>query len=121
MTLYETIKATLDTLSVSNAVGLWRGDPAPAEYCVITPIGDQFIMADDAPIFNIPEARIVLYSNTNYLSKAKQITNALLSAGANITERTYLGYDDSTNYHAYAIGVEIKEDWEETPNGTSGT
>ena len=43
--------------------------------------------------------------DTNYLQRKRQITSALLGAEFTITDRVYLGYEDDTGYHHYAIDV----------------
>lgn len=94
--------------------GVFSGVP-PDEYLVLTPLTDEFaLFGDNAPLFNISEVRISLFSKGNYLQRKKQITALLLAAEFTITDRRYIGHEDDTGYHHYAIDVakhcELKED-----------
>jgi len=94
--------------------GVFSGVP-PDEYLVLTPMTDEFaLFGDNTPLFNISEVRISLFSKSNYLQRKKQITALLLAAEFTITDRRYIGHEDDTGYHHYAIDVakhcELKED-----------
>jgi len=90
---------------VSVETGLFSG-PAPDEYIVITPLADTFaVHADNAPGLEVQEARLSLFSKHNYLQRKKQVVSALLQNDFTITERRYLGYENDTGYHHYAIDV----------------
>lgn len=94
--------------------GVFSGVP-PNEYLVLTPMTDEFaLFGDNTPLFDISEVRISLFSKGNYLQRKKQITALLLGAEFTITDRRYIGHEDDTGYHHYAIDVakhcELKED-----------
>lgn len=94
--------------------GVFSGVP-PDEYLVLTPMTDGFaLFGDNIPLFDISEVRISLFSKGNYLQRKKQITALLLAAEFTITDRRYIGHEDDTGYHHYAIDVakhcELKED-----------
>ena len=73
---------------------------------VILPLSDLFeVHADNRPVFDVQEARISLFSMNNYLEKKRQLTLALLDADFTVTERRYVGHEDDTGYHHYAIDV----------------
>lgn len=85
--------------------GVFSGIP-PDEYLVITPMTDEFaLFGDDAPLMDVSEARLSLYSKGNYQRRKRQITRVLLGAEFTITDRRYIGHEDDTGYHHYAIDV----------------
>ena len=87
--------------------------PAPTEYVVITPLSEHFaLFSDDAPGMNIEEARMSLFSKGNYGVKKRQLVRLLLTAGFLVTERRYIGLEEDTGYHHFAIDV-AKEYMEE--------
>ena len=81
-------------------------DPAPDKYAVITPMVDTFeLYTDDKPRHEIQEARISLFDKGSYTAVKNQIVRILLDADFIITDRRYIGYEDDTGYHHYAIDV----------------
>lgn len=81
-------------------------DVPPDEYLVLTPMADVFaLFGDNAPLVDVSEVRISLFSKGNYIKRKDQITSALLGAEFTITDRRYVGYEDDTGYHHYAIDV----------------
>ena len=93
--------------------GVFSGVP-PDEYLVLTPLTDDFaLFGDNAPLMDVSEVRISLFSKGNYLQRKRQITGALLRAGFVITGRTYVGHEDDTGYHHYAIDVAQSYETEE--------
>ena len=86
---------------------------APDEYVVITPISEHFeLYSDNAPGMNIEEARLSLFSKANYAAKKRLLVRLLLSAGFLVSERRYIGLEEDTGYHHFAIDV-AKEYMEE--------
>ena len=86
---------------------------APDVYVVITPISEHFeLFSDNAPSMNIEEARLSLFSKSNYGVKKRQLVRVLLSAGFLVSERRYIGLEEETDYHHFAIDV-AKEYMEE--------
>ena len=93
--------------------GVFSGVP-PDEYLVLTPMTDEFAMfGDNVPLIDVSEVRISLFSKGNYLQRKKQITALLLGAEFTITDRRYIGHEDDTGYHHYAIDVEKSYETEE--------
>ncbi|MBO6126645.1 MAG: hypothetical protein J6P21_01385 [Clostridia bacterium] len=79
----------------------------PNEYIVLTPMTDNFdYFADNLPQFEISEVRISFFTKSNYIERKNQITELLLQYDFNITGRWYIGHEDDTGYHHYAIDVE---------------
>ena len=86
---------------------------APDAYVVITPISEHFeLFADNAPGMNIEEARLSLFSKGNYSAMKRQLVRLLLTAGILVSERRYIGLEEDTGYHHFAIDV-AKEYMEE--------
>ena len=98
----------LNTL-ISPLVPLETGvfsDPAPDRYAVITPMVDTFeLYTDDKPRHEIQEARISLFDKGSCTAVKNQIIRILLDADFIITDRRYVGHEDDTGYHHYAIDV----------------
>ena len=98
----------LNTL-ISPLVPLETGvfsEPAPDRYAVITPMVDTFeLYTDDKPRHEIQEARISLFDKGSYTALKNQIVHIILDADFIITDRRYIGYEDDTGYHHYAIDV----------------
>ncbi|MFP3156458.1 hypothetical protein LQZ18_18975 [Lachnospiraceae bacterium ZAX-1] len=85
--------------------GVFSGVP-PDEYLVITPMTDEFaLFGDDAPLMDVSEVRLSLFSKGNYQQRKRQIASALLSAEFTITDRRYIGHEDDSGYFHYAIDV----------------
>jgi hypothetical protein len=93
--------------------GVFSGVP-PNEYLVMTPTTDEFaLFGDNAPLMDVSEVRISLFSKGNYLQRKRQITAALLGAGFTITDRRYVGHEDDSGYNHYAIDVAKEYETEE--------
>ncbi|HHV87223.1 MAG TPA: hypothetical protein GXX42_15680 [Petrimonas sp.] len=85
--------------------GVFSGIP-PDEYVVLTPLTDNFsVFGDDKPQLETQEARISLFSKKGYIKRKIQLVKLLLGADFVITDRRYIGYENSTGYHLYAIDV----------------
>ena len=81
-------------------------ESAPSRYVVITPLADTFeLYSDDSPRNESQEARLSLFDKGSYTSVKNQIVRALLNAEFTITDRRYIGHEDDTGYHHYAIDV----------------
>ncbi|ABZ85474.1 conserved hypothetical protein [Heliomicrobium modesticaldum Ice1] len=114
MSVLSELNTMLDALDIPVETGVFKGK-APDEYVVITPLTDTFgIHADNRPRFEVQEARLSLFSKSNYQQRKKQIVGALLDNGFTVTDRRYIGHEDDTGYHHYAIDVakeyELRED-----------
>ena len=81
-------------------------ESAPNRYVVITPLADTFALyTDDGPRHETQEARLSLFDKGSYTAMKNQIVRALLAADITITDRRYVGHEDDTSYHHYAIDV----------------
>ena len=105
MSVLSELNALITGLGVSVETGVFS-DVAPDEYVVITPLADTFqLFASNQPEFETQEARLSIYSKGNYLDLKNRILRALLDADFTITDRLYIGHEDDTGYHHYAIDV----------------
>lgn len=96
---------TLLTPVLPVETGVFSGT-APDEYLVLTPLVDTFsLFVDNKPLMDVSEVRISLFTKHNYLARKHQITRALLGAGFTITDRRYIGHEDDSGYHHFAIDV----------------
>ena len=105
MSLLSEIKAAVTGCGLPVETGVFSGEP-PEEYVVVTPLADTYeLHADNLPGYEAQEARLSLFSKGNYLMRKGQLSNALLAADFVITDRRYIGHEDDTGYHHYAIDV----------------
>ena len=89
-------------------------DTPPDRYAVVTPLADEFdLHADTQPGVDIQAARISLFDKGNYTKMKNQIICAVLSAEMTITDRRYIGHEDDTGFHHYAIDVAKHYEMEE--------
>ena len=111
MSLLSEIKAAVTGCGLPVETGVFSGEP-PEEYVVVTPLADTYeLHADNLPGYEAQEARLSLFSKGNYLMRKGQLSNALLAADFVITDRRYIGHEDDTGYHHYAIDVANCMDW----------
>ena len=81
-------------------------DVPPDLYLVITPLTELFeVHGDNEPGYEIQEARLSLFAKGNYIKIKNIIVRTLLGADFTITDRRYIGHEDDTGYHHYAIDV----------------
>lgn len=105
MNILEELNTLVTAIPLPVETGVFSS-LAPDEYAVILPLSDIFeVHADNRPGFDVQEARISLFSKSNYLEKKRQLTMSLLDADFTVTERRYIGHEDDTGYHHYAIDV----------------
>ena len=105
MSILEELNSVLSGIGLKVETGKFS-DTAPSEYVVLTPLTDSFdLYADDIPRYDISEVRVSLFSRGNYTKRVKQLVKALFSAGFTITERRYIGHDDSTGYFNYSVDI----------------
>jgi len=103
MSILSDLNEVLEPLHIPIETGVFSGVP-PDEYLVFIPLTDIFeVHADNRPGFDVQEVRISLFSKGNYQQRKRQITTALLNADITVTERRYIGHEDDTGYHHYAI------------------
>lgn len=113
MSILADLQKTLKPLKIPIETGVFSSVP-PDEYIVLTPLGDSFeLNADDFPEYDRQEIRISLFSKGNYLKRKKELVKALFKADFTITDRRYIGHEDDTGFHNYAIDVEKIYEMEE--------
>ena len=105
MSILLELNRIVDGLGILVETGVFK-DKAPDEYVVITPLADTFdVHADNRPQFEIQDARLSLFSKNNYQVRKNQLVRAFLDADFTVTDRRYIGHEDDTDYHHYAIDV----------------
>ena len=105
MSLLSEIKAAVTGCGLPVETGVFSGEP-PEEYVVVTPLADTYeLHADNLPGYETQEARLSLFSKGNYTAIKDTLVRALLGADFCITDRRYIGHEDDTGYHHYAIDV----------------
>ena len=99
------INTAVSALDIPIETGVFS-EAAPDEYVVITPLADSYeLHADNAPGFETQEARLSLFTKGSYTKLKNTLVRALLGADFYITDRRYIGHEDNTGYHHYAIDV----------------
>ena len=105
MSMLEELNTIVESAGLPVETGVFSS-AAPSEYVVITPISEHFeLFSDNAPGMNIEEARLSLFSKGNYGLKKRQLVRLLLLAEFLVTERRYIGLEEDTGYHNFAIDV----------------
>ncbi|HEX3025729.1 MAG TPA: hypothetical protein VHR42_00645 [Clostridia bacterium] len=105
MSILEELNTLLTGIGLSVETGMFSGAP-PDEYLVITPLADTFEgYADDLPQQEIQEVRLSLFSKGSYTARKNQIVRSLLENNFTVMDRRYIGHEDDTNFHQYAIDV----------------
>ena len=105
MSILEELNTILTEIGLSVETGVFSGAP-PDEYLVSTPLADTFEgYADDLPQQEIQEVRLSLFSKGSYTARKNQIVRSLLENNFTVTDRRYIGHEDDTNFHQYAIDV----------------
>lgn len=101
--LFELCDLLEPILPVETAV---FSNTAPDTYAVLTPLGDNDEMfCDNAPAFEVQEARISIFTRTNYIKLRSAVVSALRNAGITITDKRFVDREDITGYNHYAIDV----------------
>lgn len=104
MSLLSELNALLKPI-VPLETGVFSDTP-PNRYLVITPLADTFeLYADNIPNHEIQEARLSLFDKGSYTGIKNIIVRTLLNADFTITDRRYVGHEDDTGFHHYAIDV----------------
>jgi len=105
MSVLADIQSALSGLGIPIETGVFS-EKAPAKYIVVVPLADTFdLHADNAPGCDVQEARISIYAQGSYTKEKNAIVKALLAADMTITDRRYIGYENDTGYHHYAVDV----------------
>ena len=109
--------AELNAIAKQGGIAVETGvftDTPPDAYLVLTPMADSFgIHADNAPDIEIQEVRLSLFSKGSYTKLKNTLIRAILAAEITITDRRYVGHEDDTGYHNYAIDVAKHYEMEE--------
>ena len=112
MSMLEELNMIVESAGLPVETGVFS-TTAPDAYVVITPMSEHFeLFSDDTPGMNIEEARLSLFSKGNYGAKKRLFVRLLLSAGFVVSDRRYVGLEEDTGYHHFAIDV-AKEYMEE--------
>lgn len=105
MSLLALLKSICGELSIPCETSIFKA-PAPDKYIVFTPLLDSYdVFSDNKPGVDIEEVRISYFDKGNYLEGKKKIEKAVIDADITITDRRYIGHEDDTGYHHYAIDV----------------
>lgn len=113
MSLLSELNTIASTVGIQIETGVFS-DTAPDEYGVLTPMVDSFeLHADNQPGMEIQEVRISLFTKGNYTAMKNKMVRALLGEEITITDRRYIGHEDDTGYHHYAIDVAKSYETEE--------
>jgi len=105
MSILNELNLIADMCNIPVETGRFSGVP-PDVYLVITPLIDMFeVHADNIPGYEVQEARLSLFSKDSYTTIKNTIVRTLLGADFTITDRRYIGHEDDTGYHHYAIDV----------------
>ena len=103
MSLLSELKDIAENCGVKVETGVFSDTP-PDEYIVLTPLTDSFEMhCDNLPEYEIQEVRISIFSKGNYTVLKYKLVTAILKADITITDRRYIGHEDDTGYHHYAV------------------
>ena len=105
MNILSELNTLLSTTDIQVETGVFSGVP-PDEYLVLTPLTDSFaVFGDNKPQLDVQEVRLSLFSKNNYFQRKNQLVRLLLQADFVITDRRYVGHEDDTGFHNYAIDV----------------
>ena len=113
MSLLSELKQVVEQCDIPVETGVFSDVP-PDTYAVLTPLSDSFdIHADNKAGVDVQEVRLSLFSKKNYLKTKNTIVHTLLAVDITITNRRYIGHEDDTGYHHYAIDVAKSYIWED--------
>ena len=113
MSLLSELKSIAENCGVKVETGVFSDTP-PDEYIVLTPLADSFEMhCDNLPEYEVQEVRISIFSKGNYTALKNKFVTAILKADITITDRRYIGHEDDTGYHHYAVDTAKSYEMEE--------
>ena len=113
MSILADIQSVVAPLGIPIETGVFK-DKAPDKYIVVIPLSDTFaVNADNAPAYDVQEARLSLYTQGSYTKEKNTLVRALLAADLTITGRQYVGYETETGYHHYNVDVANHYEMEE--------
>ena len=111
--LLEQAKTICLSLGLPFQTGLYTNAPHPDTFVVATPLADVFdVHADNQPRIEIESVRLSLFTKSNYLALRTRLTKALLGAGVTVVARRYVGFEEDTSYHHYALDIETHHPFE---------
>jgi len=103
--ILKDISEVLEPLGIPIETGVFSDKP-PDEYIVLIPMSDIFEhYGDDLPGAEVQEVRLSLFSKGNYQKRKNEVVFILLSADFTITDRRYIGYEEDTGFHHFAVDV----------------
>ena len=103
MSLLSELKDIAENCGIKVETGVFSDTP-PDEYIVLTPLADSFEMhCDNLPEYEIQEVRISIFSKGNYTALKYKLTASIFKADISITDQRYIGHEDDTSYHHYAV------------------
>ena len=106
MSILEELNQTLACLDIPFQTAVWS-ETAPDQYIVITPLDDALTLyGDNAPDGVIEEARLNLFSKSNYTEDKHRLIDLMLTNDFTITYISYVGFETDTKYHHLVIEVE---------------
>lgn len=112
MSALSELNALLGALKVPVETGVFKGNKAPQTYAVLTPLVDtDSLFADNAPLYEIQEVRISLFTKGSYTQLRQKVVKALRAAEFTISDKRYHGYETDTEYHHY--GIDIAKEYDE--------
>lgn len=112
MSILSELKQITEQCGVPVETGVFSDTP-PETYIVLTPLSDSFdLHADNCPGTDIQEVRVSLFCKDNYMKIKNRLVKAMLKEEFTITDRRYIGHEDDTGYHHYAIDVAKSYIWE---------
>lgn len=113
MSLLSELKDIATECGLPVETGVFSG-AAPEAYLVLTPLNDTFdLFRDNAPGIDVQEVRLSLFTKGSYTEVKNALVRLLLAADMTITDRRYIGHEDDTGYHNYAIDVAKTYEMEE--------
>lgn len=105
MNILEDIKTALAEFDVPIETSVFSNSPLE-RYVVLTPLSDTFeVYADNFPICEVQEAQVSLFTRDNYIKLKSRLVKMLLAAGFTVSGRRYVGFENYTHYHHYAVDV----------------
>ena len=113
MNIFKELTALFSELGIPMETINFTAEP-PDDYVVLTPLVDTSeLHADNKPIYENQEVRISLFTKSNYLQLKYKIVHNLISTDFYITDKRYIGFENETGYHHYAIDVAKHYEMEE--------
>ena len=113
MSFLSEIKSVVTACGLPVETGVFKGK-VPIAYVVVVPMGDSLkLHADNLPGFEVEEARLSLFVKGNYTTHKKKLMKELLSRDFTITDGRYIGHENDTDFHHYALDVAKHYEMEE--------